>query len=338
MKSILSIILLLCSLTNATLQAKTFKIASSAPDGSYWMKQMRAGAKEVKKLTNGRVKFKFYAGGVMGSQDVVMKKMRIHQLQGAAVSNGVLERYYPDSQVYTLPMLFNTFEEVDYIRKKIDKNIINGLEKNGMISFGISEGGFAFAMSTSPIKKISDLKKQKIWTPTNNKQAEITLQSFGLTPIPLNIGDVLAGLQTNLIDTVAVSPIVAIALQWHTQIKYITNIPLTYLYATLIIDKKEFNKISKADQKIVKEIMNQSAKLIDEQNRKDNVSAFRALANQGIEVLSPKKEVLTEWYEKGKVARESIKSKTQLSKNVIKQVNDLLNTFRSQQETLGAAR
>lgn len=330
------IILSLCLVT--PLQAKTFKIATTAPDGSFWMKQMRAGAKEVKKITNGRVKFKFYPGGVMGSEDVALKKIRIRQLQGAAVSNGSLAGFYPDSQIYALPMLFNSFEEVDYVRNAIDEKIIEGLEKAGMISFGLSEGGFSYAMSTSPIMKIEDLNQHKIWTPTNNKQAELTLKAFGLTPIPLNIGDVLAGLQTHLIDTVAISPIAAIALQWHTQIKYITDVPLTYLYATLVIDKKAFSKISMDDQNTVRSIMNKIFERIDEQNRKDNVSAFSALVNQGIKVLSPNGEDLNVWYKKGEKARDALKAKGILSKKSYNRIIALLTEFRLAQETLGVAR
>jgi len=333
---LLILVITLCSMN--TLHAKVFKIATSAPDGTYWMKQMRHGAKLIKDKTEGRVIFKFYPGGVMGSEEVTMKKIRIKQLQGAAVSNGVLTSFYADSQVYSLPMIFNSFEEVDFVRRILDEKIIKGLDDGGMISFGLSEGGFAYAMSTNPINKIKDLNKQKIWTPTNNKQAELTLRSFGLTPIPLNIGDVLTGLQTNLIDTVAISPIVAIALQWHTQIKFITDVPLTYLYATLLIDKKTFNKISKNDQKTVRIIMTDIFKKIDSQNRKDNVAAFAALSNQGIEVISPNNEELNLWYEKGDLARESIKSKGILTKSSYEEINNLLNNFRKQQETLGASR
>lgn len=322
---------------SASLQAKTFKIATSAPDGSFWMKQMRAGAKQIKKLTSNRVKFKFYPGGVMGSEEVVLKKIRVRQLHGSALSNGALAKFFPDSQIYTLPMVFNTFEEVDYIRSIFDKKIIEGLEKAGMMSFGLSEGGFTYAMSTEPIKNTQDLNNHRIWTPTNNKTAELTLNSFGITPIPLNIGDVLAGLQTNLIDTVAVSPIVAIALQWHTQIKYVTDIPLTYLYATLVIDKKTFSKISINDQKIVKTVMQKIFKKIDKQNRKDNVSAFKALAKQGIEVISPHGKTLSVWYKKGEVARSNIKSKGIFSEGAIEQISKLLEKFRKKHESLGAA-
>jgi len=327
LSKLLIILFCLCYILPA--QAKTFKIATAAPDGTFWMKQIRAGAKEIKRRTNGRVKFKFYPGGVMGSEEVTMKKIRIHQLQGAAVSNGILARFYPDSQIYALPMLFNSFAEVDYVRKIFDKKIIDGLEKGGMISFGLSEGGFAYAMSTRPINKMGDLSGYKVWAPINNKQVELTLKSIGISPIPLNIGDVLAGLQTNLIDTVTVVPIGAIALQWHTQIKYVTNVPLMYIYATLLVDKKEFYKISKDDQKIIKEILNKVFDRIGKQNRKDNVSAFNALANQGIKIITPDKAALDLWYKKGEKARDTIKSQGVMSVEAIEKIIKLLIKFRN---------
>ena len=39
-------------------QAATFKVATLAPDGSFWMKTMRAAAKKVAVATDDRVKFK----------------------------------------------------------------------------------------------------------------------------------------------------------------------------------------------------------------------------------------------------------------------------------------
>lgn len=336
MKKINIIILLTALITISSVEAKTFKISTSAPDGSFWMKQMREGAKQIKKLTEGRVKFKFYPGGVMGSEEVVLKKIRIRQLQGAAVSNGVIQRYFSDSQIYTLPMLFRNYEEVDSVRAVYDEKIIQGLEKAGMVSFGLSEGGFAYAMSTRPIVETEDLIKHKVWTPTNNKQAEMTLRSFGISPIPLSIGDVLTGLQTNIIDTVAVSPIAAIALQWHTQVKYVTNIPLAYIYATLIISKDEFYKIKEQDQKIVRKIMATVFTNIDRQNRKDNKAAFLALSEQGLEIIEPEGNTIEKWNNRGKVAREEVKTEGQISKMAVDEVEKILNSLRSKEDRISA--
>lgn len=319
------------------LNATTFKIATTAPDGTLWMKEMRNAAKEIKKITEGRVKFKFYPGGVMGSEEITLKKIKINQLQGTAVSHGVLERFYPDSQIYALPMLFKDFKEVDLIRDILDKQIIDGLEESGMISFGFAEGGFAYAMSTKPIRETDELLKHKVWTPANNNQAEMILKSFDISPIPLNLGDVHTGLQTNIIDTVAVSPIVAIALQWHTQVKYITNIPLAYIYATLLIEKGAFNKLNQQDQLTVRKLMTKAFETIDRQNRIDNHEALSALLNQGLELVNPEVKSMASWDSKGEKARENIENSGNISPSTLKKVKQILEKSRNQQLTQGAA-
>ena len=66
-------------------QAATFKVATLSPDGSFWMKTMREAGKEVAAATDNRVEFKWYPGGVMGDDKAVLRKMRVGQLQGAAL-------------------------------------------------------------------------------------------------------------------------------------------------------------------------------------------------------------------------------------------------------------
>jgi len=322
----------------ASLQAKTFKISTDVPDGTFWMKKMRAAAKEIKKKTDGRVKFKFYPGGVMGSERIAMKKIRINQLQGAFVAHGVLASIYPDSQVYALPKLFNNTEEVDYIRNKFDKKITQGLAAKKMISFGIIETGFAYILSTRQIDKKGDLSSYKIWAPAGNKQIELTLKAIGVTPIPLNIGDVLTGLQTNLIDTVIVPPVVALTLQWHTQLKFYSNVPLMYIYGTFILSEKYFNKLSETDQATVRSVMENVLKVIDKKNRENSVLAFKALKQQEIKDSSPSSEMLRYWNKKGDNARKIIMSKNIMSKNIIEEVTQKLIEFRKQQGMLGAQR
>ena len=120
------------------------------------------------------------------------------------------------------------------------------------------------------------------------------------------MSDVLAGLQTGLIDGVAVPPLVALALQWHNQVKYVTNIPLAYIYSMLSLDKKAFNSISAADQLIVREVMDRVFLEVDRENRVDNEKAYDALITQGIEEVSPTPEQLLAWREQAKTSINSL--------------------------------
>jgi len=283
MKQMLLIILLFVM---PQAEAFTFKIATLAPDGTTWMKEIREAAKIISQRTDNRVQFKFYTGGVMGNENSVLKKIRIQQLHGGAFSVGGLAEVYPDVLIYTLPFLFRSYSEVDYVRSKMDDEIRKGLAQNGMILLGMSEGGFAYVMSDTPVQSIDQLKSKKIWLPEGDVITETMYEIADISAVPLQLADVYTGLQTGLIDTIGSSPIGAIAFQWHTRIKYVVDVPLFYLVGQLVLDKKAFNKISADDQTIVLEVMNTIMTKLGKMNRKDDAQARLALQNQGIKFLT----------------------------------------------------
>jgi len=275
--------------------ATTFKIATVSPDGLGWMKKLRDGTQLIQTRTEGRVKFKIYPGGVQGDDFTVLRKMRIGQLQGGAVAASTLTRFYPDLQVYNMPLQFRDQTEVDYVRARMDAQIISGLDAGGIVSFSLAETGFAYMMTNTPVASIDDLKQIKAWVPDGDPISAKLIKSFGISPIPLGLPDVLAGLQTGLIDAVAVPPIVALALQWHNHVKYVTRLPLMYIYSMLALDKAAFEKLSVADQAVVREVLNGVFAEIDADNRQDNVKAYEALLAQGLKEIKPNAEQLLSW-------------------------------------------
>ncbi|MBR5346261.1 MAG: TRAP transporter substrate-binding protein DctP [Deltaproteobacteria bacterium] len=279
-------------------EAVTVKLATVAPEGSSWMTEMRKGAEEIKQRTDGRIAIKFFGGGVMGNENSVLRKIRAGQLQGGAFLAGGLSEVCPSLRVYGLPLVFRSYAEVDYVRSRMDPLLLADLEKAGFVSFGFASGGFALLMSRDPIASLEDMKKKKIWIPADDRISEVTMKHLGLSPVSMPLTDVLTGLQTGLLDVVANSPEGAIAFQWHVKTRYITDAPLAYLFATLVIDRKVFNTFSAADQQVVREVMGRIYKGFEQQNRIDDQTAARALAKQGIQTLTPSDAELARWQAK----------------------------------------
>ncbi len=318
--------------TISPVNAKTFKIASLSPDGSDWMQTMRAGAKEIKQKTNGRVKFKFYPGGVMGDDQAVLRKIRIGQLHGGALAGGSLVKANQDYRIYSLLLTYKNQGEINHVRQHIDPTIKQGFEKGGFVILGMAESGFAYSMSSKEdISSIKKLRQQKVWAPSNDKLSQETLQSFGVTPIPLPYGDVLAGLQTGLIDTVAMSPIGAIALQWYTQIKYVNDMPLLYSLGILAVNAKAFKKIKPADQKIVREVMRKAFDAIEVTNQKNNIEALEVLKKSGIKFIQPSSEDYKKWQGLADNANKNMVNSGQLDSKLVSQVKKLLKEYRQNQ-------
>lgn len=308
--------------------ATTFKIASIAPDGTSWMNEMRKGAEEIKARTDGRVQFRFYPGGIMGNDKSVLRKIRVGQLHGGAITGGGLAEIYPEAQVYTIPFLFRNYAEVDAVRKKFDPVLLDGLKEKGYVSFGMSEGGFAYLMSTSPIAGIDDLSGHKVWVPEGDEVSRAAFEASNVSPISLPLTDVLTGLQTGLIDTVAGSAIGAIALQWHTRVKYLTDSPLAYIYGTMVLKRSAFEKLSPADQKVVSEVMSSVFSRLNKQNRKDDKNALQALRSQGIKFIEPNDKEKARWRRSVDSAMEKLLAQGLFDPTILRQIEDLLSKQR----------
>ena len=313
----------------STAQATTLKIATLAPDGTVWMKELKAGAAEIKKRTEGRVKLRFYPGGVMGNDKSVLRKIRIGQLHGGAITGGGLAEIYPDSQVYSLPLAFRDYDEVDYVRRHMDKSILDGLREHGYVSFGLGEGGFAYLMSDTPITTIDHIRDHKVWAPEGDTIAIAVFNALGVSPIPLPLTDVLTGLQTGMIDTISASPMGAIALQWHTRVRHMTNTPLIYLYGTLIIKRNTFERLSPADQATVSEVMTSVFKKLDQINRSDNIQALDALSKQGVAIVTPTDEEKKDWQAAVLKTVEELTQKGVVSNTIADAMYNHLNDYRN---------
>ncbi len=132
------------------------------------------------------------------------------------------------------------------------------------------------------IDKLSDLKGKRVWVPEGDSISYASMEALSLSPVTLPLTDVLTGLQTGLLDIVAIPPYVALILQWHTKVKYVTRVPLVYTFGFMAVDKKTFEKIGAEDQAIVHEVMGRIYKNFDKVNLVDNAAAFDALLNSGI--------------------------------------------------------
>jgi TRAP-type C4-dicarboxylate transport system substrate-binding protein len=275
-----------CLLVAGPAGAVDLKIASVAPDGSHWMQQMRAGAAEIEQRTSGRVAVKFYPGGVMGNDAQVLRKIRIGQLHGGAFTAGGLGERYGALNLYGIPLLFRSLDEIDAVRGKFDPRLLAGLEKAGFVSFGFIEGGFANLLANEPIRSVEDMRRKKVWVPEGDPISFLAMETLGLSPVVLPVTDVLTGLQTGLIEIAFASPVAALVLQWHTKVEYITELPVSYSMGVFAIEQRAFAALQPGDQQIMREVMGQYMGQLDREAREDNRKAADVLAQSGLQTVT----------------------------------------------------
>lgn len=283
----IAIFLLACAAGAPAFAATQLKIATLAPQNSQWATDFKAGAAEIREKTEGRVKLKFYWGGAQGAEAKVLQKMKIGQLHGGTFSPSDFQSQFPDLNIYGLPFVFESEEEVNYVRRHIDPQLGQRFDELGYVTFGFASGGFAVVMSNEPVSSHGDLKGKKVWLPEGDMISFEAMKALQLTPYPSSVTNVLTGLQTGLIDIVAIPPAVAVALQWHTKVKYVTQVPVLYVMGFMVIQKKAFSRIDAADQAIVREVMSRVYAEVDSRSQRESKNAMQALMSVGLEDVEP---------------------------------------------------
>ena len=313
--------------------AKTvvIKLATLAPEGSPWIETFNAIAAEIRQKTGGQVRYKFYAGGVLGDEKDMLRKMHIGQIHGAALTSAGLSAIFNEMDVFQIPFLFESHDEVDFVLSQMDAFFRKGFDKNNYVLLGWSEGGFVRLLSTKPVATLADLRKLKVWTWEDAPITRLIFEEANVSAIPLTVPDVLVGLQTGLVDVVYAPPGGAISLQWFTKIRYITDVNLIYLIGAVVIKKKVFNKIEPAHQKIVMDVWQRQMAHLKQKIREENREAMQVMVNQGIKIIVPSKEQVAEFKKVSDKAIQRLSGET-FSPKIRDEVSANIQTYRKKNQ------
>ncbi len=286
------------------------KFATLAPDGSTWMKVMNDLNAELQAKTAGRVKFKFYAGGVQGDETDVVKKIRIGQIQAAGFTGVGLGQIAPEVRILDAPWLFRDNTEADFIRQTFAKDLNAAIEKGGYVLLGWAELGWIYVFSRAPVDSPEDMRKAKMWVWEGDPIAQAAYKAIGVTPRPLSVVDVMSSLETGMIDGVYGPPMGVTALQWFRRTKFIYNVPIADSIGAVLISRKAFDAIPEADRNILLELSSRHLKRLNLLSRQENEDALTALQKQGL-TLSAKAapEVMRRYEDLGRQARRELVGK-----------------------------
>jgi TRAP-type transport system periplasmic protein len=261
------------------------RIATLAPSGSPWMQVLDKAAAEIKEKTAGRVTMKYFEGGQQGDERDFVRKIKLGQLDGAAVTAIGLAMIDESIRVLELPMMFDSPEELDYAADKMWPYFQAKFAKKGFKLNDRGEVGWIYFLSKNKVASLNDLKGQKLWMWGDDQLVGAMFKKLGLNGVPLGVPEVDAGLTSGKINACYGSPVAAVALQWYTKIKYMTSMPMSFAIGATVVSLDSLKKISAEDQKLLEDIGRANAKKLRKVIRKANEDAKSTMTRKGITVV-----------------------------------------------------
>tara|TARA_B100000886_G_scaffold318113_1_gene257877 strand:- start:1231 stop:2217 length:987 start_codon:yes stop_codon:yes gene_type:complete len=284
MKKILLFILF--SFFNTSAYAVKLKFAVLTPKENSWGKALVKMTKEIKKATDGEVKFKIYYGGVKGDEPVVKRLVHTEMLDGGIFTGKTLGEINGDVRVMELPFTF-------YHDRKKALNTLNnlapffnkGFEKKNFVNLGFFELGNVYFVSQKKTKNIESLKGLKIWSWPGDDLVDAMIKEMDLISVPAPLPDVLSSLSTGIIEAAYAPPLGIVALQWNTKVKYLVNFPISYSTGAFLMTQKSWMKIPAKHRDIVKKIAAKYINKVNAANLGDNELAMSEMKKSGVEFL-----------------------------------------------------
>src|SRR5512142_1792773 len=117
------------------------KLGTLVAEGSPWLTMLVKMNQDFSRISNGDVKFNIYPAGVLGDEPDLVKKLRIGQIQAAGLSAVGLALIDDGVFCMHLPLMFDSDEELDWVRGKMSAKLEADLARKGFVLLTWTDGG-----------------------------------------------------------------------------------------------------------------------------------------------------------------------------------------------------
>ncbi len=275
---------------------KQLRIGTLAPKNSLYHRQLMELGEVWRTAQGGNAKYLVYPDGSQGGEAELARRMRIGQLQGALLSVVGLREIEPSiAALQNMPLLFKSWEEVDYVREKMRPAIEKKFLDKGFIVLAWGDAGWVRFFSKESAVRPNDFKKMKFFAWGSEVEQQEIMKSLGYTPVPLETNDILPAIQTGMINVVPSTPYFALASQIYSSAPHMLEINWAPIVGALVVTRKAWDEMSPAVQEAMRAAGEKAGVQIRSKARQEVTEAVEAMKLRGLVVNRPTPEQMREW-------------------------------------------
>ena len=238
--------LLLLSPALLIAQRANLRLGTILPANSVWDRSLKQMASEWQKATDGRVRLQ--VRGTTGDEATIIRRMRLNNPQVAALTLPGLTAIDDAFNVFGLPFFFESDAEALHVLQALTPRLREALASRDLVLLDWGHGGWVHVFSAQPVNGLDDLRGAKLFTAAGDESMVQWYRQNGFQPVPLELTDVLMGLNTGLIDAYLSPPYGALVFQWYRQTSHMLDIPMGPLFGATVMTERAWARIDAADR------------------------------------------------------------------------------------------
>jgi TRAP-type C4-dicarboxylate transport system substrate-binding protein len=272
------------------------RLGTLIPKNSFYHRTLLEMGEAWKKAQNDGSSFTVYTDGTQGGEIDTAKRMRIGQLNAGLLSVVGLREIEPSvSALQNMPLMFRSWEEVDYVREKMRPAMEQKFLAKGYVVLVWGDAGWVRFFSRQPASRPDDYKPMKMFTWAGEPEQMEIMKAMGYQPVSLETSDILPALQTGLINVVPATPYYGLAAQFYSPAPYMLDIHWAPIVGALVVSKKAWEAMSPAGQEALRSTAARISGEMRAKARSEDSEAIAAMQKRGLQVSKPTAAQEAEW-------------------------------------------
>lgn len=275
----------------------TLRLATVAPRGSAWHVILDKMVAAIGRDTGGEVRIRIIAGGAAGDETDMIRKMRIGQVQIAAVSNVGLAELDPSAWTLSIPMVFRDYPEWDHVREAMNPSIEEALRGHGFQTLAWADVGWLHFFASEPVNTLAELQQLKLAGAASDPTVLDILRWAGFDPVQINTVELVSGFQTGLVEAAPLPIILAEGSQLYRSAKFMNDLPWAPMQGAMIIHDDGWARLDASQQEAVTRRSQEAALEFRATNREQERRSLEAMKSRGLEIIEASSEFEAAWLE-----------------------------------------
>jgi TRAP-type C4-dicarboxylate transport system substrate-binding protein len=307
------------------------KVGTLAPEGTPWHEALQEIADKWAQASGGRITLRIYGDDVTGDEPDMVRKMRLGQLQMGAFTAAGLETITTEMRALSVPLLFRSDDERDYVRSKLETRLEQALGDQGFVLLTWGDAGWVRYFATKPIPTLRALQTLKLFTSMSNSLSVQLYRDAGFRIVPLDARDVLRGLRVGLIEAVPAPASAALANRWCGLASHMLDIRIAPNVGAMVIAKATWNRIDPTLRPTLLAIARQTGSAYASRFRAHEATAIDTMVKNGLQIQELTPQAEQEWRQVADGLYPKIRG-TLLPADLFDDVTRLVSEYREQQK------
>jgi TRAP-type C4-dicarboxylate transport system substrate-binding protein len=308
------------------------RIGTVVPRGSLWHDTLLYIAQDWQRIVGTGLRVVIHTDSQLGDESDMVRKARGGIIDAVGLSSVGLSRIDDGVSCLQLPMMLESYEELDFVRERIAPDLQRRIESRGFKVLHWADGGWVYVFTKEGARTPDDLRRLRLFTSAGDPETERLYKEFGFNVVPHSATDLVPMLQAGKLDAFALPPLFAQMQELFKLAPNMTDVRWVPLVGGTVITLKAWERLPESKRGALLEAARKPGERLRADIRRMGDVAVVEMQKRGLKVLEVDAATRRAWQVEAEKAYPKLRG-SYCPADVFDEVKTLRDAYRAKART-----